>query len=100
MSWKLFFSYEFIKNVRFSLGIFLLFIIFRKIFAKYVIALIVKRVRKETHPFFTHLFLSLEKPIQWLFIVLGIYLAAWYFPYLDHTHTLFIKLVKSLLSLL
>ena len=73
----------------------MLFIIFRKIFAKYVIALIIKRVRKETHPFFTHLFLSLEKPIQWLFIVLGIYLAAWYFPYLDHTHTLFIKLVKS-----
>ena len=95
MSWKLFFSYEFIKDVRIPVGIFLLFLVFRKIFAKYVIALIVKGIRKETHPFFSHMFLSFEKPIQWLFILLGIYVSAWYFPYFDQTHVLFVKLVKS-----
>jgi MscS family membrane protein len=95
LSWKSFFSYEFIKDVRFSLGIFLLFLVFRKIFAKYVIALIVKRIRKETHPFYYHMFLSFEKPIQWLFILLGIYLSTWYLPHFDQTHIVFVKLVKS-----
>src|SRR3954467_12495527 len=95
MSWKLLFSDEFIKDVRIPIGIFLLFLVFRKIFAKYVVALIVKGVRKETHPFFAHMFLSFEKPIQWLFILLGIYLSAWHLPSFDHTHTLFVKLVKS-----
>ena len=95
MSWKLFFSYEFIKDIRISLGIFLLFLVFRKIFAKYVIALIVKGIRKETHPFYSHMFLSFEKPIQWLFILLGIYLSTWYLPHFDQTHMLFVKLVKS-----
>lgn len=95
MSWKSFFSYEFIKDIRVSLGIFLLFIVFRKIFAKYIIALIVKRIRKETHPFYYHMFLSFEKPIQWLFILLGIYLSTWYLPHFDQTHILFVKLVKS-----
>ncbi|WP_338473016.1 mechanosensitive ion channel family protein [Niallia sp. XMNu-256] len=41
------------------------------------------------------MFLSFEKPIQWLFILLGIFLAAWQLPFFDHTHTLFIKLIKS-----
>ena len=95
MSWNLFFSYAFIKDVRISLGIFLLFLVFRKIFTKYVIALIVKRIRKETHPFYYHMFLSFEKPIQWLFILLGIYLSTWYLPHFDQTHMLFVKLVKS-----
>ncbi|MFZ7942587.1 mechanosensitive ion channel family protein [Neobacillus sp. 19] len=95
MSWKLFSSYEFIKDVGISVGILLLFLLFRKIFAKYVFALIVKGIRKENHPFFSHMFLSFEKPIQWLFIVLGIYVSVWYFPYFDPTHVLFLKLVKS-----
>ena len=95
MSWKSFFSYEFIKDIRISLGIFFLFLVFRKIFAKYVIALIVKGGRKEKHPFFAHMFLSIEKPIQWLFILLGIYVSAGYLPHFDQTHILFVKLVKS-----
>lgn len=95
MSWKLFFSYKFIEELGISVGIFLLLLIFRKIFAKYVIALIVKWIRKDNHRFFSHLFLSFEKPIQWLFILLGIYLSAWYLPYFDHTNVLFVKLVKS-----
>ena len=41
------------------------------------------------------MFLSFEKPIQWLFILLGIYLSTWYFPHFDQTHILFVKLVKS-----
>ncbi|MCM3763848.1 mechanosensitive ion channel family protein [Neobacillus niacini] len=100
MSWKLFFTYEFIKDIRFSVGIFLLFLLCRKIFAKYFIALILKWSRKENHPFISHMFLSFEKPIQWLFLVLGIYLSAWQLPYFDHTHLLFVKLVKSAIILL
>ena len=41
------------------------------------------------------MFLSFEKPIQWLFILLGIYLSTWYLPHFDQTHMLFVKLVKS-----
>ncbi|MBS4212747.1 mechanosensitive ion channel family protein [Neobacillus rhizophilus] len=95
MSWKLFFSYEFMNDVGISVGIFVLFLLFRKLFAKYVIALILKWLRKENHPFFSHMFSSFEKPIQWLFILLGIYISAWYFPYFNHSNVLFVKLVKS-----
>ncbi|MFJ7977146.1 mechanosensitive ion channel family protein [Peribacillus sp. JNUCC 23] len=95
MSWKFIFSYEFINHIAISVGIFLLFLIFRKIFAKYVIALLLKISRKAPNTFFYHIFVSFEKPIQWLFILLGIYVSVWYFPYLDQTHELFIKLVKS-----
>jgi MscS family membrane protein len=41
------------------------------------------------------MFLSFEKPIQWLFILLGIYLSTWYLPHFDQTHIVFVKLVKS-----
>ena len=41
------------------------------------------------------MFLSFEKPIQWLFILLGIYLSTWYLPHFNQTHILFVKLVKS-----
>ncbi|WP_066309548.1 mechanosensitive ion channel family protein [Bacillus sp. FJAT-29814] len=95
MSWKSFFTYEFIKEVRISLGILVLFLLFRKIFAKYIIVLILKWSRKEHHPFFSHMFLSFERPIQWLLLVFGIYLAAWNLPYFDHSHLLFVKIVKS-----
>ena len=95
MSWELFFSYEFIKDVGVSISIFLLFLLFRKILAKYVIELIVKWLRKEDQSFFSHLFASFEKPIQWLFMLLGIYVSAWYLPYFDHTYVLFLKLLKS-----
>ena len=57
--------------------------------------MIVKRIRRETHPFYYHMFLSFEKPIQWLFILLGIYLSTWYLPHFNQTHILFVKLVKS-----
>ena len=95
MSWKFIFSYEFINHVAISVGIFLLFLIFRRIFAKYVIALFLKVSRKAQNIFFYHIISSFEKPIQLLFILLGIYVSVWYFPYLDHTHMIFIKLVKS-----
>ncbi|MFJ5622991.1 mechanosensitive ion channel family protein [Peribacillus loiseleuriae] len=95
MSWKLVFSIEFINDVAVSVGIFLLFLILRKIFSKYVIALLIKVIRKTHNAFFSYIFLSFEKPIQWLFILLGIYVSVWYFPYLDQRHVLFIKLIKS-----
>jgi MscS family membrane protein len=57
--------------------------------------MILKGIRKDRHPFIAHMLLSFEKPIQWLFILLGIYLSTWYLPHFDQTHILFVKLVKS-----
>jgi MscS family membrane protein len=100
MQWELFFQYNFLKDLGISLGIFLLFLIFRKIFAKYVFTLLLKLGKKTPTDFLSHVFLSFEKPIQWLFIVIGIYFAAMYFPHFNEHNSMFLKIVHSFIILL
>ncbi|WP_110928567.1 mechanosensitive ion channel family protein [Bacillus massiliglaciei] len=95
MRWEMFTSVESLKDLGISIGIFVLFLVFRKIFTKYVFALLLKFSRKSPTDFFTHIFLSFKKPIQFLFIIIGIYAAARYFPYFDHKNELFLRLVRA-----
>lgn len=94
LSWS-FFSYENIKDTAISLVIFILFLLFRKIFTKYVFTLILKLSRKAPNELFSQLCLAFEKPMQWLFIIIGIYVAAKYFPFLEQTSPLFRNIIRS-----
>ncbi len=95
MNWESLVSYELMKDLALSIGILLLFLIFRKIFTKYIFALLLKLSRKAPSRFFSNIFLAYEKPIQWLFIIIGVYVSVRYFPFLEQTNPLFLKFVRS-----
>lgn len=95
MSWDIIFSYEFLKDLGISVGILLLFLIFRKLFVKYIYSLLLKLSRKAPSEFFSHIFLSFQKPIQWLVIIIGVYVAADYFPYFNQRNPLFLNIIRS-----
>ncbi len=95
MNWESFISYDKLINIGISLGILLLFLLFRKIFAKYIFAILLKISKKAPTDLLENIFLSYEKPFQWLFIIIGIYIAADYFPYLERSNPLFLKIIRS-----
>lgn len=94
--WELYITYEhYIVPSLLSLGIFLIFLLLRRVFTKYVFALLVKLSRKAPSELLTQLFLAYEKPFQWFFIIIGIYVSIGYFPYLDQSSELFTQLIRS-----
>lgn len=78
-----------------SIGIFLLFLIFRKIFSKYFYKLLLRTMKKTPVDFLEQLFIAFEQPLRWLFIIIGIYVSAHYFPYLSVENQLFRSLISS-----
>lgn len=95
MSWELFFAYENLIDLGISIAVFLLFLLFRKIFAKYVFTLLLKLSKKVPTNLFSAIFTAYEKPIQWLFIVIGLYVAVRYDPLLNHSNPLFLDILRS-----
>lgn len=88
-------SYNDLADIGISIGILFLFLLFRKIFAKYIFQLILKLSKKSPTEFFSRLFLSFELPLRWLFLVIGVYVAVGYFPYLEQSNLLFLKIIRS-----
>ncbi|TLS37072.1 mechanosensitive ion channel family protein [Pseudalkalibacillus caeni] len=95
MTWEFISSYETLKNLGISIGIFLLFLVFRKLFTKYIFQLILRLSNKTPTEFFTYICLAFEKPIRWLFLIIGIYVSAKYFPFMEQKNPLFLNLVRS-----
>ncbi|WP_102349523.1 mechanosensitive ion channel family protein [Bacillus sp. Marseille-P3661] len=95
MVWDLPFLYEKIISILISIGVFLLFLLFRKVFAKYIYTLLIKLSSKAPSGFFSTFFVAFEKPIQWCFVIIGAYVAARYFPYLEQSNTLFLNIIRS-----
>src|SRR3954452_790341 len=87
-------DYDMLKNLGISIGILLLFILFRNIFTKYVFQLILKLSRKTPTDFITQICLGFERPLGWVFIILGLYLAMDYFPFIEQHNALFIKFLR------
>jgi len=81
-------------QIALSIGIFLLFLLFRKLFTKYIFQFFLKISRKTPTDFFTNVMVSFEKPVSWLFVVVGLYISLTYFPYFDTSHPFVIKLLK------
>lgn len=98
--WEAIITYEYLVEVSISVGIFLLFLLLRKVFSKYIFQLILKLTHKTPTDLFTHIWLSFENPIRSLFVVIGIYAAAGFFPYLDPRTPLFVSIIKSAIILM
>jgi MscS family membrane protein len=93
-------DYDMLKNIGISIGILVLFILFRNLFTKYVFQLIVKLSRKTPTDFFTQICLSFERPLGWGFIIIGLYLAMDYFPFIEQHNALFLKFLRSMVIVL
>ncbi|SFA81510.1 MULTISPECIES: mechanosensitive ion channel family protein [unclassified Bacillus (in: firmicutes)] len=93
-------EYETLKNLGISIGILAVFILFRNIFTKYVFQLILKIFKKAPTDFFTKICLSFERPLGWAFIILGLYVAMDYFPFIEQHNSLFLKFLRSMVIIL
>ncbi len=95
MNWEFFITNKYLQDIGISLGIFLLFLLFRKIFTRYVFAFLLKLSRKTRSKFLPNVFLAFEKPVQWLFIIIGLYFAIKYYFYIDHTNLTIIRVFRA-----
>jgi len=68
------------KEAMFSTGIFLLFLLFRKIFTMYVFKIILYISRKAPTELVTNILLAFEKPFRSFFVVIGFYFVYLYLP--------------------
>jgi MscS family membrane protein len=93
-------DYDMLKNLGISIGILVLFILFRNLFTKYVFQLILKLSRKTPTDFFTKICLGFERPLGWFFIIVGLYLAMDYFPFIEQHNALFLKFLRSMVIVL
>lgn len=93
-------SYEHLKNLGIAIGIFLLFLVFRKIFTKYIFKIIMRIVKKTKMNILSNFFQAFQKPTQWLFIIVGIYLAFSYYPYVNHEAEWFTRIISSSIIIL
>lgn len=98
--WEYLLSYEVLKNLGISIGIFFLFLLFRKLFTKYVFRLMLKLGQKTPTELFTSMTVAFEQPIRWLFIIIGIYVAADYFPFMEQSSPLFLKIIRASIIML
>ncbi|WP_405103923.1 mechanosensitive ion channel family protein [Oceanobacillus sp. FSL H7-0719] len=95
-----FISQEHLKHLGIAIGIFLLFLLFRKLFTKYIFKIIMRMINKTRINFLSNIFRSFQKPVEWLFIIIGIYLAVRAYPYLNHENELFEHVMKSSIIIL
>src|SRR5690625_1082393 len=97
VDWKTYLLHDNVIDSAIAIGILLLFLVIRKVFIKYIYHLLLKLSRKSPTELFTQVFLAYEKPLQWLFVIIGIYVAVDYFPYVDQSNKLFIQLTRAVI---
>jgi MscS family membrane protein len=95
MSWESITSYETLKNLGISIGIFLLFIFFRKIFIRDIFDIIIKLSKKTPTDLLYYVCLAFEHPARWLFVIIGLYLALGFFPFINQSNPLILKLMRA-----
>ncbi|WP_138417640.1 mechanosensitive ion channel family protein [Aquibacillus sediminis] len=88
-------SYENLINLGISIGILLLFLLFRKLFTKYVFRMILGLSRRTPTEFFSKVCLAFEQPVRSIFLIIGVYVAMAYFPYIDQANPFFEKLIQE-----
>lgn len=81
MTWEYLISLEHLKTVGITIGIFILFILFRKFFTKYIFKFLLKIGHKGKTALFPNILAAFERPLQWFFIALGLYISIQYYPH-------------------
>lgn len=79
-----------------AVGIFFLFLVFRKIFTTYVFKLILYLSRKAQTRLVTNILLAFEKPLRSFFVVIGLYVVFLYLPLPDKFDVTALKLFRTL----
>lgn len=83
MTWEYFTSIEHLKTITITIGIFLLFLLFRKLFTKYIFKLLVRLGKKAKTNMIANILAAFERPVQWLFVIIGLYAAVKYYPHFN-----------------
>ncbi len=78
-----------------AVGIFIAFILFRKLFARYIFKIALRFTLKTKTDLDTNLLLAFEKPLQVLFVILGIFIALSYLPLDAGMNALLAKFFRS-----
>ncbi len=86
---------ENVRNIGISIVVFFLFLLFRKLFTKYVFSILNKLGKKTPGEMLSSILLAFKKPMQWFFIVIGIYISVGSFPYLNQQNPLFLDFVRA-----
>ncbi|KAB8139032.1 mechanosensitive ion channel family protein [Gracilibacillus oryzae] len=82
-------------DIGISIGVILLFLILRKLFTKYVFYIIVKLTKKTKSEFLNQVVAAFERPLRWVFILIGVYIALDFFPYIDQHNQLLTQLLRA-----
>ncbi|MGN8647154.1 mechanosensitive ion channel family protein [Gracilibacillus sp. HCP3S3_G5_1] len=96
MNWRFWESitYEDYVNIAISIGIISLAFLFRKLFTKYIFYLLQKLVKKGNSVFLDYALKAFEQPLRLLIIVIGVYIAIDYFPYINQENQLFAQIIR------
>ncbi|MGP4042303.1 mechanosensitive ion channel family protein [Gracilibacillus sp. D59] len=96
MNWRFWESitYDDYVQIAISIGIIFFAFILRKLFIKYIYFLLLKLVRKGKTDFLDYVLTAFEKPLRALIIIIGVYIAIDYFPYLDQENKLFGQIIS------
>ncbi|SFL83301.1 MscS family membrane protein [Gracilibacillus orientalis] len=96
MNWRFWesISYDDYVNIAISIGIILVTFILRKLFIKYIFYLLLKLARKGKTDFLDYVLTAFEKPLRVLIIIIGVYIAIDYFPYINQQNQLFDQIIR------
>ncbi|WP_208588289.1 mechanosensitive ion channel family protein [Gracilibacillus suaedae] len=96
MNWRFWenITYDDYVNIAISIGIVLIAFILRKLFIKYIFYLLLKLAKKGKSEFLNYALTAFEKPLRMLIIIIGVYIAINYFPYLDQRNELFRQIIR------
>src|SRR5699024_5473996 len=62
-----------------------------------VFAFFLRLSRQSKNKFMPNIFLAFEKPVQWLFIIIGLYVAVKYYPYLNDANITYMRVIRAAL---
>ncbi|WP_227935640.1 mechanosensitive ion channel family protein [Alkalihalobacillus deserti] len=87
-------------HIGIAIAIFSVFLLFRKIFTRYIFKLVLATLRKTPTELFTNILLSFERPLRTFWIVLGTYLALMYLPFHFTTIDFVDQIYRSIIIIL
>lgn len=88
-------SVENLISIGISVGILLFIFLFRKIFTTAMYKIFSSINKKSRTELSMKIFSAFEKPVHWMFLVIGIYIATKYFPFIKQDSVLFLHLIRS-----
>ncbi|KAB2951180.1 mechanosensitive ion channel family protein [Heliorestis acidaminivorans] len=84
-----------LQDIALALAIFFLFLVFRKIFSRYIFQLMLRILKKTETDFVAPILLAFEKPLQFFFVIIGIYVSLTYTALLPNYQDLLLRFFRS-----